>query len=77
MSFTSLIRLHNPHNATMEILEIFTSDDDLHIELIDNSSENTKNDSTELKNSKEINKSAETKPAGDKSCISDSKNWVN
>ena len=32
-SFTSLIHLHNPHNATLQILEIYSSDDDLHLEI--------------------------------------------
>jgi hypothetical protein len=32
-SFTSLIQLHNPNSFPMQVLEIFTSDDDLHVEL--------------------------------------------
>jgi len=32
-SFTSLISLHNPHNTTLQILEIYSSDDDLHLEI--------------------------------------------
>ena len=32
-SFTSLIRLHNPYNFSLQVLEIYTSDDDLHLEL--------------------------------------------
>ena len=34
-SFTSLIKLHNPHNSTLQVVEMYTSDDDLHIELPD------------------------------------------
>ena len=32
-SFTSLIQLHNPNNFSLQVLEIYTSDDDLHLEL--------------------------------------------
>ncbi len=32
-SFTSIINFYNPHNTTLQILEIYTSDDDLHVEL--------------------------------------------
>ena len=35
-SFTSQINLHNPHNTSMQIMEIYSSDDDLHIELNEN-----------------------------------------
>jgi hypothetical protein len=31
-SYTTVINLYNPHNTSLQILEIFTSDDDLHIE---------------------------------------------
>lgn len=32
-SFTSHIHLHNPHNYSLQVVEIFTSDDDLHLEM--------------------------------------------
>lgn len=35
-SFTHLIQLHNPNNYSLQVLEIYTSDDDLHLELPDN-----------------------------------------
>ena len=31
-SYTTVINLYNPHNTSLQLLEIFTSDDDLHIE---------------------------------------------
>lgn len=32
-SYTSLIKLHNPHSFPLQVVEIYTSDDDLHVEL--------------------------------------------
>lgn len=32
-SYTSLIKLHNPHSFPLQIVEIYTSDDDLHVEI--------------------------------------------
>lgn len=32
-SFTSHLHLHNPHNYSLQVVEIFTSDDDLHLEM--------------------------------------------
>lgn len=75
------IRLHNPHNATMEILEIFSSDDDLHIELINDSMEknikNTKYKAKELiKMKKQILKKNIETESDEESCESIPKNWV-
>lgn len=33
-SFTSQIKLHNPLNVSIQVIEMYTSDDDLHIELL-------------------------------------------
>ena len=32
-SFSSQIVLHNPHNVSLQVMEIYTSDDDLHVEI--------------------------------------------
>lgn len=32
-SFTSVVNLHNPTNEFLQVTEIYTSDDDLHLEL--------------------------------------------
>lgn len=45
-SFTSLINFHNPHNSTMEVLEIYTSDDDMHIEMPDHLENSLNSDKT-------------------------------
>lgn len=32
-SFSSQLLLHNPHNVSLQVMEIYTSDDDLHVDL--------------------------------------------
>ena len=32
-TFTSLLKLHNPLNHSLQVTEIYTSDDDLHVDL--------------------------------------------
>lgn len=32
-TFTTLIKLHNPTNRSLQVTEVYTSDDDLHLEL--------------------------------------------
>ena len=69
-SFTSLIQLHNPYNVPLQVLEIYTSDDDLHLELPPNLAEqalkaqmlDTENESTEATLNSTDNKASKEKP---------------
>jgi hypothetical protein len=45
-TYTHLIRLHNPTNHPLQVLEIYTSDDDLHLELPATFDAELSNDST-------------------------------